>query len=157
MAAKDWPLYWQFMMSNRAYYIGGPFSFETAWGMFCADHAQWDLFGCGALMIEEHATGTCVGQIGINFGPLFPEHELGWLLYPQAEGRGYGYEAALTLRHWAQHERRLESLVSYIHPQNSRSCGLAIRLGAVQDDNAARPDPSDLVFRHFGKPPVCDR
>jgi len=29
-------------------------------------------------------TGMCVGQVGINSGPLFPEQELGWYLIPRS-------------------------------------------------------------------------
>ncbi|MCP1911683.1 RimJ/RimL family protein N-acetyltransferase [Bradyrhizobium elkanii] len=48
-------------------------------------------------MIEVTASKQCVGQVGINHGPLFPEQELGWLLY---DGQGYATEAALALRNW---------------------------------------------------------
>jgi RimJ/RimL family protein N-acetyltransferase len=132
-------------------YMGGPFSTSEAWGMFCSDHAQWSLFGCGALMIDKKADGACLGQVGINGGPLFPEWELGWFLYPDAEGQGFAYEAAVALRGWAQNARRLETLVSYVDFRNARSIRLAERLGAALDANARRPDPTDLVYRHFGR------
>lgn len=130
--------------------MGGPFTLRAAWGMFCADHAQWDFFGLGALMIEDRSSGAVLGQVGINSGPLFPEPELGWLVYPQAEGHGYAFEAAFALRQWARAEGRLPTLVSYVDPDNARSCRLAERLGAVLDAQAQRPDPTDLVYRHFG-------
>ena len=117
--------------------------------MFCADHAQWDLFGAGALMLEDRNTGNCLGQVGINSGPLFPEQELGWLVFPEAEGLGSAFEAASALLDWAKNVKRLNTLVSYIDPQNKRSCRLAERLGAALDANALRPDPTDLVYRHF--------
>jgi RimJ/RimL family protein N-acetyltransferase len=146
----DWGPYWRLMRSERARYMGGPFTEKQAWGMFCADHAQWDLFGCGALMMDDRRDGACLGQVGINSGPLYPEQELGWFVFAEAEGRGYAFEAASALRDWARDEKRLRTLVSYIDPENDRSRVLAERLGAVPDDHAARPDPTDLVFRHFG-------
>ncbi|MBQ2262073.1 MAG: GNAT family N-acetyltransferase [Loktanella sp.] len=149
MVADDWGPYSALMLSDRSRYMGGPFSKAAAWGMFCADHAQWDLFGAGALMLEEQSTGMCIGQIGINSGPLFPEQEIGWLVFPEAEGRGYAFEAASALLDWAKHVKRLDTLVSYVDPQNERSCRLAERLGAALDRNAPRPDPTDLVYRHF--------
>lgn len=151
MCAEDWDEYHRLMTSDRAVYMGGPFSTSVAWGMFCADHAQWGLFDCGALMIENTANGDCLGQVGINYGPLFPEWELGWLLYPEAEGQSFAYEAAIAMRAWAQDVRLLETLVSYIDPDNSRSARLAERLGATLDANAKRLDPTDLVYRHFGQ------
>ncbi len=150
MTSADWPAYRDLMASDRAHYMGGPFFDRAAWGMFCSDHAQWALFDCGALMIEDRSTGTCLGQVGINAGPLYPERELGWLVYPQAEGRGYAFEAASALRDWARDVRKLSTLVSYVDAANDRSRRLAVRLGAVLDPGAPRPDSSDLVYRHFG-------
>lgn len=65
-------------------------------------------------------------KVGINSGPLFPEQEIGWLVFPEAEGQGYAFEAASALREWARRERGLSTPVSYVDP--------------------------DLVFRHFGGP-----
>lgn len=149
MTMKHWPAYRDLMQTHRSVYMGGPFAPRDAWGMFCHDHAQWSLMGHGALMLEDRDTRICLGQVGINHGPLFPEHELGWFLYPQAEGRGYAYEAAAFLKDWAQHERGLPALVSYIDEPNIRSRKLAERLGAALDHDAPRSDPQDLVYRHF--------
>lgn len=154
MRFDDWPAYRQLMASERAQFMGGPFSAASAWGMFCSDHAQWDLFGCGALMIEDLASGACVGQVGINAGPLFPEFELGWFVYPEFEGCGYAREAAEAMLSWARDIRELPSLVSYVDPENTRSAGLALRLGAILDPSAERPAPEDLVYRHY--PRVSD-
>lgn len=145
---EDWPAYALFMGSDRATHMGGPFDARGAWGLFCHDVAQWALMGHGALMIEDRATGQCLGQVAINHGPLFPEPELGWMLYPDAEGRGIAFEAALAMRDWAFATLGIETLVSYIDAENTRSCALAERLGATRDDSAARPDPRDLVYRH---------
>ena len=153
MQANDWPDYHRLMGSDRAVFMGGPFDRKAAWGMFCADHAQWDLFGCGALMIEDRQSGRVLGQVGINDGPLFPERELGWFVYPEAEGQGLAYEAASALRDWARDILQCRTLVSYLDPGNTRSARLAERLGAVPDPKAARPDPTDLVYRHFGAAP----
>ena len=144
----DWPKYAELMASDRSIYMGGPFSKNGAWGLFCSDIAQWSLMGHGALMIDDTKSGECLGQVGINHGPLFPEHELGWLIYPAAEGRGYAFEAAIALKQWAFRELKLKTLVSYIDPLNVRSCNLAERLGAELDPKAPRPDVTDLVYRH---------
>lgn len=149
MRASDWEPYYAVMASGRARHMGGPFSRAEAWGMFCSDHAMWDLFGSGALMIEDRQSGQTLGQVGVNFGPLFPERELGWFLYPDAEGKGYAFEAALAMRDWARDVARFDALVSYTDKDNVRSRRLAERMGAVLDETASRPDPEDLVYRHF--------
>lgn len=116
--------------------------------MFCHDIACWPLFGHGALMIDLRAGGACIGQVGINGGALFPEKELGWLLYDGHEGHGYATEAARALRDWATRTLKLASLVSYVARGNVASISVAERLGAMRDAQAERPDPDDLVFRH---------
>jgi len=146
--AADFADYAALLASPRADGMGGPFRTREAWGMFCHDAAGWALFGAGALMLELREGGSCVGQVGINAGPLFPEPELGWLVYAPHEGRGYATEAAAALRDWAAAERGLTRLVSYVDPENARSIAVAHRLGAVLDPEAKPQDPGDLVFRH---------
>jgi RimJ/RimL family protein N-acetyltransferase len=145
--AGDFPDYAEFLASDRAQHMGGPYDRRGAWGLFCHDVAQWALFGHGALMIEL-PDGTCAGQVGINHGPLFPEKELGWLIYAGHEGQGYASEAAAALRDWAFGQLGLQTLVSYVDPRNQRSIAVAERLGARLDANADRTDPGDLVYRH---------
>jgi RimJ/RimL family protein N-acetyltransferase len=146
--AEDWPDYAAFLASARSAGMGGPFGTRDAWGMFCHDLALWPLYGHGALMVDRRDTGETVGQVGINAGPLFPETELGWLVYAGQERQGYATEAAAALRDWGFATRRLPTLVSYVGPDNHRSALVAERLGAVLDAEAAPQDPGDLVFRH---------
>ncbi|GAA0780264.1 N-acetyltransferase [Roseibium denhamense] len=149
MTMEHWPDYFDFMTSDRSAGMGGPFDAKMSWALFCHDTAQWSLMGHGALMITDKQSGMCFGQVGINHGPLFPEHELGWLVYPQAEGKGLAFEAARRMATWARDERQLPSLVSYVDQDNIRSRKLAERLGGVLDPRAARPEPEDLVYRHY--------
>jgi RimJ/RimL family protein N-acetyltransferase len=148
-AFADFPAMEKLLTSHRAKYMGGPYDSSAAWGWFCHDVALWQLFGHGALMIDLRLTGECVGQVGINHGPLFPEKELGWLLFEGHEGQGYALEASRALRDWARADGGLATLVSYIDPSNARSIAVAERLGAVLDAAAVRQDPEDLVYRHF--------
>ena len=148
-AFDDFPAYEALWASPRSRYMGGPYDSFVTWGLFCHDVACWELFGHGALMIDLAATGECVGQVGINHGPLFPEKELGWMIYEAHEGRGYILEAARALRDWAHTAGGLPTLVSYVDPANTRSIAVAERLGATLDALAPRQDPEDLVYRHF--------
>lgn len=146
----DYPAYAAFMASPRSGFIGGPYEAQKCWGWFCHDAAQWVLFGHGGLMIDVTATGATIGNISINQGPLFPETELGWVLYDGHEGRGYATEAATALRDWGFAAANLPTLVSYIDPANRASAAVAERLGATLDYHAARQpgDEADLVYRH---------
>ena len=149
----DWPAYQEMMGSARSVYMGGPFDQTAAWGMFCHGIALWSLTGYGALTIEHRQISAPLGQVEINSGPLFPEPELGWLLHQNAEGKGYAYEAACTLKQWAFDTARLCTLVSYIDPPNHRSCALAERLGGTLDPDAPKQDPTDLVYRYTAVAP----
>lgn len=148
MRAEDFPAYAAAMASPRAAGMGWPHDARAAWGMFCHDTAGWPLFGHGALMVDLRGKGQTVGQVGVNGGPLFPEPELGWMLYDGAEGQGYATEAAGALRDWAFENLPVASLVSYTDPDNHASIRVAQRLGAVRDEQAPRPEPDDLVWRH---------
>ena len=144
----DWPSFAAVMTSDRAQHMGGPYSIAYAWGAFCHGIALWQLFGVGNLSIELREAKHCIGQIEINQGPRFPEPELGWQLDIEAEGKGYAFEAAVAMRDWAFQVRKLETLVSYMGPDNARSIRLAERLGAALDEHARPQDPGDLVYRH---------
>ena len=144
----DFPAFAALMMSERARYMGGPFNRWGAWGMLCHDIVGWTLFGHGGLMIDRREDGVCVGQVSINYGPLFPERELGWMLYDGFEGRGYATEAADAYREWAFEVLKLPTLVSYMDPANVASVAVAERLVGQLDPNAPRQDAEDLVYRY---------
>jgi RimJ/RimL family protein N-acetyltransferase len=151
MRVEDFPAYAEIMASPRSVFMGGPFDQRAAWGMFCHDLALWILYGHGALMIDVRDTGECVGQIGINHGPLFPEKELGWLLYEGFEGNGYATEAATAMRDWARDTLKLPTLVSYFDSENHRSMAVSARLGGTRDDKALLQDEGDIVYRYWRK------
>lgn len=145
---EDFPAYAALMASPRSAYMGGPFDQRIAWGMFTSDLAMWPLYGHGCLMIDLAATGTCIGQVGINHGPLFPEKELGWFLYEGFEGNGYATEAGKALRDWAFNTQNLSTLVSYFDPDNHPSMAVSARLGGIRDHNAPVQDQGDIVYRY---------
>jgi RimJ/RimL family protein N-acetyltransferase len=126
-------------------------SYGRAFLTICSlGHVLQRLFALGLIWfrVPDVRSRTCLGQVGINCGPLHPEREIGRFVYPEAEGKGYALEAVLAMRDWALQQRRLLTLVNYVDHENIRSFKLAKRLGADLDENAARPHPNDLVFRH---------
>lgn len=135
----------------RACFMGGPIARKDAWRWLASEVAMWDLMGHGAWGIET-LDGDFVGQVGLLKPPHFPEVELGWTLLAEAEGKGYGFEAASAALNWAW-AQGFDTLVSYIHPDNARSISLAKRLGASPDPDATLPtgETADetTVFRHL--------
>ncbi len=135
--------------SDRSRYIDGPVDRGEAWLFFVAGIGQWPLLGFGSFAIERKGDGACVGGIGLNAPPQFPERELGWVLWDGFEGHGFASEAALRARHFAFATLGWETAVSYIHPDNHASLRVAARLGAVHDLHAEIPDDGPtLVYRH---------
>lgn len=145
----DYPAYAAFMASDRSRMMGGPHVRWAAWGMFSSDVAMWEFYGHGALMIQLRASGDCVGQVGINHGPMFPEKELGWMLYAGFEGQRFATEAGGALKDWAFETLGLDTLVSYFDAANYKSMAVSARLGGVRDDMAVPQDEGDVVYRYL--------
>ena len=148
-ALADFPAYAAFLASPRARFMGGPLDAEGAWGYFTNDVAQWALAGIGGLMLEPKGGGGPLGTVALCHG-LFPEPELGWFLFEDAERQGYAGEAAGAMLAWARETRAVASLVSYIDADNHASRRLAERLGARLDPGAATPGGSPTQVYRYG-------
>ena len=148
----DFEAYAEIFASDRAQYMNGPLSRRAAWDYFASDVAQWALFGFGSWAITTQTDDRMLGQVVLQKPDHYPEVELGWMILPEGEGKGYVYEAALAARDFAFETCGLETLVSYIDRANTRSIALATRLGAAQDETAPLPDgetrTDTAVFRH---------
>ena len=138
--------------TDRARFMGGPVEAKQMWYWIAAEVGSWTLKGIGSWGIARTEDGAFMGQIGINEPHHFPEPELGWTLLEPFEGRGYAREAAAAALDWWWDQNRSDTLVSYIHPDNTRSIALAERLGATHDATAPLPageTPDEtLVYRH---------
>ncbi|MEO0911829.1 MAG: GNAT family N-acetyltransferase [Pseudomonadota bacterium] len=149
--ASDIPAWTEFFCTPRARFIGGGAEGDAgkAWRAFAAFIGHWDIHGFGIYTYCDKATGQPLGGCGIWFPGNWPERELGWTVWsPAHEGQGYVAEAARAVLSHLFHDLGWQTTVSYIDPANARSIALAERLGAVLDENAERPDPEDLVYRH---------
>lgn len=142
------------MATPHVQYMGGPMDRKQAWQSFCCDIAQWHLLGHGAWAVDRRDSGKFIGQITIIKPPHFPETEIGWVFFPQAEGKGYAHEAACAALTFAFETLGLKTLVSYIDKKNTRSIRLAERLNAQPDLSAAQayPEDDDIVYRHSAAP-----
>lgn len=125
-------------------HLGGPFGRDDAFVEFAACCGMWLLRGFGVWTVETRDGSQVLGFVLIGFEPGDREPELGFLFTPSAEGKGFAHEAALAARGHAG-SLGLPTLVSYIDPANTRSVGLARRLGARCDGAV---DGSE-VWRHF--------
>ncbi len=149
-AMRDWEAFAAFLTSDRASYVGGPVTRERAWRAFGHLVGHWALRGYGMFAVAQKGVDAAVGMAGPWFPESWPEQEIAWSIWaPEAEGKGYAFEAAQAACAHAFGALGWATGVSYIDPDNARSITLARRLGAVLEPGAAYPgDDPMLVFRH---------
>jgi len=120
-------------------YIGdhGAMQREDAWRQLAMFVGHWHLRGFGMWAVEERASGTFVGRVGLHFPEGWPDREIGWTLARAFWGKGYAFEAARAALDHAFDTLRWNRVISLIHPQNARSIRLAERLGERYERDVA--------------------
>ena len=114
--------------------IGGqPRSREDVWIRLLRSVGQWGLFGYGAWVVRETASGRFVGDVGLiearrAIDPPIDAPEMGWALAPQAHGRGYAHEAMAAALAWSE-THGIARTMCIIDPDNAASIRLAGKLG----------------------------
>ena len=139
-----------FLASGRARYVGGPYIRRDAWRALAAMIGHWDLRGHGMWALEETATGTYLGNVGLHDPEGWIAPEIGWWIVSDTqEGRGFAREGAHAARRYAYEVVGWPAAYSVIHPDNARSIALAERLGAVPDrKQEIAPGELRIVYRH---------
>jgi len=138
-----------FFMSDRAVGVGGPYTIGQAWRHFGYELGHWEIHGFGMWAVTLKGDDTILGLVGPWFPADWPEREIGWMMFEQAEGKGIAYEAAITAIDHARTELGWTNFVSYIDENITRSIALAKRLGARLDTTATCPEShKSLVYRH---------
>jgi RimJ/RimL family protein N-acetyltransferase len=135
-----------FHASPRAAWEGGKKSRQGAWSIWAGDVACWALRGYGAFTVE--MGGVFVGEVGLYHLDHFPGPEFGWMVTPEAEGRGIAFEAAVAGLAWVRATFDWPHVTSIIDPGNARSIALGLRLGGSIDPTLPGIDPGDVVIRH---------
>ena len=142
-----------YLMDPRTIYMGGPYTRAAAWDHCAMLVGHWAIHGFGLFVLCLKESNEAIGDCGFLMPGGYSEIELGWgIWHPELEGRGLVREAAEAVRAHAYGAMGLNTLVSYIDPDNARSIALAERLGCRLDADAAIPDLPDwegtLVYRH---------
>ncbi|KAA9010594.1 GNAT family N-acetyltransferase [Histidinibacterium aquaticum] len=144
----DWPVLEPIWTTEHGRHIGGPMSPEEAWLDFNQIVASWLLRGFGAFTIEDLETGRVLGIATLDHEWGDPEPEIGWLLIPEAEGRGFAVEAGRAL---ISHARELlggQDFVAYMDASHERSIRVAEALGGKLDE-ARHPEDKDVLVYRF--------
>jgi RimJ/RimL family protein N-acetyltransferase len=149
----DYPAYRDVFTSDRARFMGGPFTADAALGDFCQGVAGWMLRGAGMWTLCLRGDDAPLGWIYLWQEMGDPEPEIGWVLTAAAEGQGYAREAALAVLPHAVDLFGAGGFVSYIDAGNDASARIAVRLGAVRDPvaEAAYGQAYLHIYRYSGK------
>lgn len=135
---------------ENARFVGGVKEGEHAWRILATYLGHYMLKGYSYLALEEKASGKFIGTVGLWNSDPWPEPEMGYWLIPAGRGKGYGVEAGLAVKDYAQNKLELPSLVSYIDAANEPSKKLAERLGARYDGMVQLLEfGQHEVHRHF--------
>ncbi len=129
-------------------YVGGAKSKEQAWDDFCAITGQWIHRKVGVFLVADKETDKAIGYAGLWYPLDLEVPELCWSLFPGNMGKGYATEAATAARLWAYKEHEYRQLISYVHPNNLASRGVAERLGAKIESATKLRGEDRLLFRH---------
>jgi len=121
-----------FASEEHTRFLGGFKGPEDAWRLMATYIGHYELNSFSYPAIVEKDTNRLIGTIGLWKSKPWPEHELGYWLLPQSQGKGYGTEAGMVVKEFAK-TLEFPSLVSYIDAENVSSKQLAIRLGAKLD------------------------
>ena len=119
-----------------AYISGKPRSKAQSWDAFLRNAGHWQISGFGQWAIQPRGTREMAGQAGFFFGSrglgedFDPFPEAGWVLAPEAQGRGLGLEAVQAAHEWF--DRVIAGrTVCIIAPENAGSLRIAEKLGYV--------------------------
>lgn len=119
-----------FRASDRARFVGGPFTPAQSWQYLAAMIGHWDLRGYGRWVIAETgAEDVALGLVGPLFPIDWPEPEIAWTVFEAAEGKGYAFEAARLARDYAYQTLEWTTAASFVNANNTRSIALAEKLG----------------------------
>ena len=94
----DLPAHAEFRASERSKGVGGPFDHASSFHHLSGIIGQWQLRGYGRWIVADRNTDEPFGIVGIYHPADWPEPEIGWSIYANAEGSGIAREAALATR-----------------------------------------------------------
>ena len=137
---------------------GQPRSKPQSWDAFLRNAGHWQISGFGQWAIQPHGVPLMAGQCGFFFGSrnlgedfdTFPE--AGWVLAPEAQGKGLGLDAVQAAHDWF--DRVIAGrTVCMIAPQNTGSLRIAEALGYVLL-REAKVEGDDILLMTRKGPPV---
>ncbi|MEP2920986.1 GNAT family N-acetyltransferase [Sulfitobacter sp.] len=140
-------------------YIGGaPWTKARSWDAFLRNAGHWQITGFGQWAIQIHGSPEMAGQTGFFFGSrglgedFDPYPEAGWILAPEAQGQGFGLDAAQAAHDWFDRVVAGRT-VCLIRPGNEGSLKIARTLGYAPLRDG-KIDDDDVMLMTRNGPPV---
>ena len=153
IAIEDFPR-WAEMMGDpeAAKFLGGAQPAAVAWRGFMTMAGAWSMTGISMFSLVERDTGLWLGRIGPWTPHGWPGTEVGWGLHPDAQGKGYGVEAATATIDYAFDVLGWTDVIHCIDPDNTPSQRLAERIGSGNLGPTRLPPPfQDLAIDRWGQ------
>ena len=146
----DFPAFAEFRADPvRSQGIGGPVSMGVAFEKFAEIIGHWHFMGFGRFLVADRTTDKALGVIGPYCPPDWPEPEIAWSVFADAEGKGIASEAAIASRAYAYETLGWTTAISMIMPNADRSIALATRVGCTFEREFVHEDMGPMqVWRH---------
>jgi len=114
---------------------GEALSAQDVWMRLLRYGGMWSMLGFGYWAIEERVSGRYLGQLGfadfkrglVGFDGRYPE--AGWVLHPDAAGKGYATEGMRAACAWLDAQSDWPRSFCIIAPGNAQSLRVAEKLG----------------------------
>jgi RimJ/RimL family protein N-acetyltransferase len=124
-----------------ARYIGGHLPRGAAWRKFLQQPGAWAIQGFGMFSFIDRDSGRWLGQGGPWRPDGWPGNEIGYMLHPDAWGKGYATEGLAAAIDWALGHLAWNEFIHCIAPENTASQNVARRLGSTYRGEGRLPPP----------------
>jgi RimJ/RimL family protein N-acetyltransferase len=130
---------------------------EDTWSRLLRYAGHWSMLGFGYWAIEEKATGSFVGDLGFadykrEMTPnIHGLPEMGWILSPAFQGKGYATEAARAALAWGSPRFAGKRAVCLIEPENQASIRVAEKIGFGERQAGRYKGHEVAFFVHNGR------
>lgn len=106
--------------------------------------AHFETYGYNYFAVEERATKTFIGFIGLAFqnfeSPYTPATDIGWRLNPNAWGKGFATEGAQRCLQYAFEILQLEKVIAICPTTNHNSERVIQKIGMKKAGNFNHPN-----------------
>ncbi len=125
---------------------------EESWMRFLRHAGLWSLIGYGYWAIEDKASGHFIGEAGFHdmkrdIKPsLEGIPEAGWVLAPEAHGKGIASEVVGRALAWADTTVGKDRTVCIIDPENESSIKVASKVGYKEILRTTYHDVPTILF-----------